>query len=42
MRAFRDDTGRVQMVLRGSHTRMIGPDLYNLTHDCLEVFNGLT
>ena len=41
VRAFRDDTGRVQVLLRGSHTRMIGPDLYNLTHDCKQVFNGL-
>jgi hypothetical protein len=41
VRAFRDDTGRVQVLLRGAHTRMIGPDLYNLTHDCKRVFNGL-
>ena len=41
VRAFRDDTGRVQVLLRGSHRRMIGPDLYHLTHDCTVVFEGL-
>jgi hypothetical protein len=33
-RAFRDALGRVQLTLGGANTRMIGPDLDNLTHDC--------
>jgi hypothetical protein len=37
VRAFRDYLGRVQMILPGANTRMIGPDLDNLTHDCTVV-----
>ena len=33
-RAFRDSQGRVQLTLGFANTRMIGPDLNNLTHDC--------
>jgi len=33
-RAFRDALGRVQLTLGGANTRMIGPDLDTLTHDC--------
>lgn len=33
-RAFRDSLGRVQLTLGGANTRMIGPDLDHLTHDC--------
>jgi hypothetical protein len=34
---FRDSLGRVQLTLGGANTRMIGPDLNNLTHDCTVV-----
>lgn len=34
VRAYRDHLGRVQMILPGPNTRMIGPDLNNLSHDC--------
>ncbi len=41
VRAYRDHLGRVQMVLPGANTRMIGPDLDNLTHDCTVVISHL-
>jgi hypothetical protein len=39
-RAFRDSLGRVQLTLNGANTRMIGPDLDNLTHDCTVVLRS--
>jgi hypothetical protein len=39
-RAFRDSLGRVQLTLNGANTRMIGPDLDNLTHDCKVVLQS--
>jgi len=36
-RAFRDAGGRIQVWIRGHDTRMVGPDLNNLTHDCTQV-----
>lgn len=33
-RAFRDAAGQVQLTIGGANTRMIGPDLNNLAHDC--------
>jgi hypothetical protein len=39
-RAFRDSLGRVQLTLNGANTRMIGPDLDNLTHDCTVVLQS--
>jgi hypothetical protein len=41
VRAFRDYLGRVQMWIPGSDTRMIGPDLNNLAHDCSVVLPDL-
>ena len=41
VRAFRDYLGRVQVILPGANTRMIGPDLNNLTHDCTVVIPHL-
>jgi hypothetical protein len=39
VRAFRDALGRTQLVVSGgaANTRMIGPDLDNLTHDCTNI-----
>jgi hypothetical protein len=36
-RAFRDASGQVQVWLRGFNTRMIGPSLDDMTHDCTRV-----
>ena len=36
-RAFRDHLGRVQLTLASANTRMIGPNLDNLAHDCTVV-----
>jgi hypothetical protein len=41
VRAFRDNLNRVQMILPSAQTRMIGPDLNNLTHDCNVVMPNL-
>lgn len=40
-RAFRDSLGRVQLALPGANTRMIGPDLNNLAHDCTVVLQSI-
>ena len=39
-RAHRDSLGRVQLTINGANTRMIGPDLDNLTHDCAVVLQS--
>ena len=41
VRAFRDSLNRVQIILPGANTRMIGPDLDNLSHDCTVVLPWL-
>ena len=40
-RAFRDYLGRTQISLAGANTRMIGPDLNNVAHDCTVVMPHL-
>jgi hypothetical protein len=35
-RAFRDASNRVQLMLTGGDTRMIGPSLDSMTHDCVQ------
>ena len=36
VRAFRDASNRVQLMLTGGDTRMIGPNIDSMTHDCVQ------